>query len=436
MNFRGGKTLTYVIPAFVAGTILSGTVAMAATTYIKAQAAPNASLVINGETVAHLPHLVSNHTSFVGLWWLQQALKNIGASATWNGQTFNVTLPHESNGRTTPRSTNTPVLPSVSGISAKVFSQGTSTMFQPDDITMLHGNIYVAYQNGIGPKGQASNTGVTNSTIVEYDKHGNMIMKWSVTGKCDGLTADVAHDRVIATVNEDANSSMYIITPGNSTPQHLKYSVDPATTTDGPLATGGGTDSIAFDNGQMFISASNPSPDANGNFTHAALFGAKIKGTTVTLSPALMGNATATDAITGKTVKLNLSDPDSSEVVPSDFPKYAGDLVLDSQADGELIFIHNPGSTDQSVTRLSLGTQIDDSAFTTSGRGTLYVTDNAANKVYSLSVNVKPGTVFVACPSDSGVAGFVGELDLSSGTITPVVIGLQSPQGLLFVPNN
>lgn len=422
-----GKGLAFSIPAFVAGTILSGSVVMAGTNYIKAQEMHNASMTVNGKTVTQVPRFVNNKTTYAGLWWIQQGLQKAGVKATWDGNMFNVSLPKQTS---TSTSTTSSVLPSVSGIKASVFSQGTSTMSNPDDITMLNGNIYVTYQNGIGPKGQASSGGATNSNIVEYDKNGHVVAQWNVAGHCDGLTADTANNRIIATVNEDGNSSMYIVTPGNATPQHIKYSVDPATVKSGALATGGGTDSIAIDNGKMFISASNPSADANGNFTHSALFEASIQGNTATLSSALLGDAKATDAVSGKQVTLNLSDPDSSEVVPSNFPKYGGDVVLDSQGDAELMFIHNPGSSNQSVTRLSLGTQIDDSAFATSGQGTLYVTDNATNKVYSLSVNAKPGTVFVSCGS------YVGELDLSTGHVTPVIIGLKSSHGLLFVPNN
>jgi hypothetical protein len=43
--------------------------------------------------------------------------------------------------------------------------------------------------------------------------------------------------------------------------------------------------------------------------------------------------------------------------------------------------------------------------------------------------------VYTEAPSDSGVAAFVGTADLTTGTITPVIIGLGSPTGLAFIPN-
>ena len=45
----------------------------------------------------------------------------------------------------------------------------------------------------------------------------------------------------------------------------------------------------------------------------------------------------------GKSINLALTDPDSNEVVPWVAPKYAGDFMLDSQGDQELIFDHFTG---------------------------------------------------------------------------------------------
>ncbi|WCK54240.1 hypothetical protein PP175_23610 [Aneurinibacillus sp. Ricciae_BoGa-3] len=317
----------------------------------------------------------------------------------------------------------------INGFKASLFAQGTPANSSADDITVLNSHIFVVYQNGVGSKGEASKSGATQSTIVEYDNSGKKINSWNVTGKVDGMTADASNDRVLATVNEDANSSMYIIRPHaaqNQQVQHITYSA--------PLAHGGGTDSIAIQNGAIYVSASAPAADASGNYTKAALYQVTITGSTASLDPVLMGNAAATDVTTGKPVTLNLSDPDSSTVVPTTDTQYGGDVMLDSQGDSELVFIKNPGKSDQAQTRLSLGTQVDDVAWATSSRGNLYVTDGSDNKVYTITGNFTPGTVFVACPSDSGVAGFIGTLDLSTGTIHPFALGIKSPKGLHFVP--
>ncbi|MDB4895169.1 MAG: putative cell wall binding protein [Firmicutes bacterium] len=334
------------------------------------------------------------------------------------------------------RQDGTPVS-TVHGFHTRVFAQGTAVRNNPDDITLLAGNTFVSYQNGIGTKGEANKSGGTVSTVVEYDGAGAIVNQWDLAGKCDGLTADPANNRILATVNEDGNSSMFIINPtavAGQQVQQIAFNVDPGKlpTTD-PLAWGGGTDSIAIQNGNIYLNASAPAADANGNFTHAALVQANIQGNTATLKPIMMGNATATDVASGNPVTLNVSDADSSTVVPSASAQYAGDLMVDDQGDSQLIFVHHAGAADQTQTRLSIGTQVNDVVWATSTQGTLYVTDTSANKVYAITGNFTPGTVFVACPNDSGVGSFVGILDLKTGNITPVAIGLKAPKGLLFV---
>jgi hypothetical protein len=58
------------------------------------------------------------------------------------------------------------------------------------------------------------------------------------------------------------------------------------------------------------------------------------------------GNASATDIPTGNTVTLNLTDPDSMTI------DLRGNIVLDSQADTELVFIRHPLTDEQTVGRL------------------------------------------------------------------------------------
>jgi hypothetical protein len=131
---------------------------------------------------------------------------------------------------------------------------GAEAITQPDDITHLGGDIFVGFQNGVGPQGQPSSTQNTDSTIVEFSRFGREVAQWDVTGKCDGLTADPLIDGVIATVNEDANSSLYVIDPGSATPVHYRYN--------GPLPSYGGTDAISIYRGMILISASAPGTTA------------------------------------------------------------------------------------------------------------------------------------------------------------------------------
>ncbi len=97
-------------------------------------------------------------------------------------------------------------------------SAGSSTwkkehLTSPDDITVIGHHLFTAFQNGVGPQGQASPDGNTDSTVVEFTAGGRVIRQWELHGKCDGMTADTQFGILIATVNEDAHSSIYTIIP-------------------------------------------------------------------------------------------------------------------------------------------------------------------------------------------------------------------------------
>lgn len=314
----------------------------------------------------------------------------------------------------------------------RVFATG-GTLTNPDDITRMGDVIYVAYQNGTQTTG-----GGGDSTVVAYLPDGTQAGSWSLAGHCDGLTAD--RDLVIATVNEDANSSLYTIRP-NARPdrqlRHYTYSPDPAT------LSGGGTDAISIVDGKILISASNPSPTTSGGSTFAgpAVYAAKIppRGSIATMTPVFYDNSPATDAVTGQQADMNLSDPDSNATVPEQSPRFGGDFMLDSQADSELVFDRHPGRPSQSLTVLHLTSaagapQVDDTRWSTSRFGTLYVVDAGANQVDAITGPFGWGTVLTAIPSDSSaMAGQVGTVDLFSGTVSPFATGLGSPKGMLFV---
>lgn len=114
--------------------------------------------------------------------------------------------------------------------------QHRESLTQPDDITMTGGHLFTGFQNGVGPQGQASTDGNRDSTIVEFAPNGMVIDQWDIRGKCDGLTADPYTGQVIATVNEDANSSLYRVDPWSGQVTHYSYSK--------PLPHHGGTDAI------------------------------------------------------------------------------------------------------------------------------------------------------------------------------------------------
>ena len=309
------------------------------------------------------------------------------------------------------------------GFSATVFAASDNTAVTgPDDIAKLGDTLFVGYQNGVGSQGEPAPSGQTRSTVVAYDKCGKKIASWNLTGKVDGLGADPTRHRVIATVNEDGNSSLYTITlDGSQDAQVQHYQYQP-----NPLPHGGGTDSVVVRHGTVYITASNPAADANGTtYSRPALYRATLADGHVTLTPVLLDNSVATDAVTGKQVTLNLSDPDSSEIVPHSVPRFGGDLLLDSQGDSELIFVAHPGRPEQKLTVLPVADQLDDTAFASSTEGTLYAVDNKGNRVIAIHGPFRRGEAFTS-------GSTLDTLNLGTGAVTTFATGVAS-KGLLFV---
>jgi hypothetical protein len=309
----------------------------------------------------------------------------------------------------------TPGIAALPGYHVSVFARGTATSYKPDSIEYDGAHIWVGYQNGSDPTGANHRS----STIVEYTMSGSVVKTYAVLDHCDGLRVDPATGMVWATSNEDANPILTIINPATGAAQvyHL-----------GKTPHGGGYDDLAFLHGVAYISASNPNTNAAGINTAPALGKVSINGAGVTIAPVVMGNAPAKDMTTGKMTSLNMIDPDSLSLDPQ------GDIVQDNQGGSQLIFVHHAGTLRQTVSVLPLADQVDDTVWATAAQGRLLVVDSTHNVIYTVTTRFKPGAVYTEAPSDSSIPGVVGTLDLSSGTITPVMIGLGNPTGLAFIP--
>ena len=296
------------------------------------------------------------------------------------------------------------------------------------------------------PAGAGQHRREPDSTIVEFAPNGTVIHQWDVRGKCDGLTADPYNGQVIATVNEDANSSLYSIHPWDGQVRHYWYSQ--------PLPHHGGTDAISFYNGQMLISASAPgtSGAAAPNAAYPAVYSVTLnQAKHVAYFRTLFYDESSATAANGphagKTVKLALTDPDSSEVVPWFAPMFGGDFMLTSQGDLEQIYVHGAGSRYQHLSVLTLPVSVDDTAWSTSWHGAFYATDNGADTVDVITGSFWPGTAVVAvtpcnansapatCPAPGFPANYLGQLNMYNGQITPLKLHGASlhPQGLIFV---
>ncbi len=323
--------------------------------------------------------------------------------------------------------------------STQVFASGNATLSAPDDITAMRRAIFVAWQNGVGPMGEPAKNGNTQSTVVEYTSAGRPVASWNLTGRVDGMTADSARDRIIATVNEDGDTSLYTIqldARGASQVIHYTYSPNPP-------PHGGGTDAPHIYRGQLFISASNPSDP-----TQPAVYRAMLAGTTATLSPVFFDDSTATVANMnspqyGQPTMLALTDPDSNTVVPGSSPRFRHDFMLDSQGDQQQIYAQNAGTANQKLFVLNLSQSVDDTAWATAARGTLYITDAKANDVVAVRGRFVPGTAFSAvtpgnannAPANPG-PNYLATLDLNTGNLTPVPGVTAQAKGLVFVGGN
>jgi len=298
------------------------------------------------------------------------------------------------------------------------FATAPEGLSAPDSIAVVGKHVFVGYGNGHAPDGSDG----LNSQIVEFAMDGSVEHIFTVPGHSDGLKLDPVTRHLWALQNEDANPNLVIIDPKNRHQSAaFPFSAEPH---------GGGYDDIVFRGCKVYISASNPSNNPN---SAPAIVTAHLEGGIVQVAPLLMGNAKAIDIPTGATVTLNLQDPDSMTLDPQ------GNIVLDSQADQELIFVTHPGQRDQQALRLPLSFQsagtstpveTDDTAFVTSSGGFILFADKGLNTVFKLSrAGFVPGSAYTA--ADGGP--FVGTLDITSGVVSPVVTGLKNPGGMAFV---
>jgi hypothetical protein len=299
-----------------------------------------------------------------------------------------------------------------------VFASAPNGLSAPDSIAVLRDHVFVGYGDGNAPDGSDGKS----TQIVEYSMKGAVVEHiYTVKGHNDGLKIDPSTHLLWALQNEDSNPNLVIINP--RTQEQNLYNF-------GPTLHGGGYDDLVFRDCKVFLSASNPANNPNKG---PAIVRATLDGSFVDVKPVLAGTAEAIDVPTDSTVKLNLQDPDSMTLDPQ------GNIVLDSQADQELIFVSNPESSIQRVLHLPLSFQsvsglmpveVDDTAFVTSTEGFILFADKGLNKVFALKKNAfVPGTAYTA--ADGGP--FVGTIDLTTGVITPIVKGLNGPGGLVFV---
>jgi hypothetical protein len=286
---------------------------------------------------------------------------------------------------------------------------------QPDSIYMGDGSVWVAYQNG------ADSTGLSgSSTVARYSPTGALQNTWSIAGNVDGLRVD-PNGTVWALQNNDGNSTLTTINPiTNAT---TPYTYDSSYSN----VANRGFDDVVFTMGNTFLSETNP---ASGTDPTVLRLTSGLKQPLSVLG-ILTSTFSGTNLAGGGMMSDTINDSDSLILRPN------GDLVLTGEADGQLVFIHNPGSSSQSQSFLNLLTiggmpinmKVDDSAFNgTATAGYFLLADTGANQVYKIFVTgLSPNMTFV------DVGNEFGWVDPTTGIVTPIFTG-NSPHGLAFVP--
>jgi hypothetical protein len=300
-----------------------------------------------------------------------------------------------------------------------VFAKSAPGYSQPDSIALGRDSVFIGFQNHVAKDGWDGKF----STIIQYSLTGAVKRMFSVPGHNDGLRV-VGEDDLWALQNEDANPNLVIIDLKSG---RQKMFLPPA-------PHGGGYDDLRVFQDQIFMTASNPNLDNNGVNHFPALVRVRLAGSGLILDPVLMGDATAIDIPTGASVTLNLTDPDSLGV------DQRGNLIVNSQADSELVFVRHPLKADQTVGRVSITTAagpttVDDTAFAPEGRSFMLFSDVNGNTVYRLDApqfGFEPGTAY----STSDTAGIVGVLNLDNGVLTPIATGFGSTRGMAFVSDD
>ncbi|MDH6138031.1 hypothetical protein P3T35_000008 [Kitasatospora sp. GP30] len=352
--------------------------------------------------------------------------------------------------------TTNPSAAPVPSVQLKPFASAPAGAKGLDDITLLGDLLFATYQNDAGPDGSPAGS---RSTVVAFDrKTGAVKQTYTIPGKVDGLTADTKHHRVLASANEDLNSSLYVITPdrdhdGHGTITHYTYSPSPAETgTDG---TNGGTDAISIgSNGTVYVAHSNPDTSLPGADNTAAVYTLKLSGSTARLTPLFGVNDTVPviNPAAGQptSAPLGLTDPDSNRFLRG---KDGGTLVQDAQADSKLVFVTDLDAKKPTVKQLNLTNavtpsqgaatpQLDD-VERVDGPGTLFVADGGTGTIYRADTgDVPAGTLFASQPApkagDLPNDPALAVVNTRTGVVTHVSAGvtLVNPKGLLFVPGD
>ena len=301
--------------------------------------------------------------------------------------------------------------------STSIFVTAPDGAKSPDSITAGNSSIWVEYGDGAKSDGSAG-----SSTIVQYDLLGNAQNTYTLPGLADGLKADPATGDIWALQNQDGNSTITLIDPATkqvSAP--LSYAAPYLYGADSTR----GYDDIAFIGQKVFLSYTNPA-NPGDPVVQQLTNGTAPFGSLQTTDVLRFGD-TGTNLITGETNQpLPVADPDSLKSMAD------GSLILTGEADKAFTIISNPGTTQQSASFVTLpagSSSPDDVIMPTAASGTFYVSNQNDNNILAVKVDgLNTGDLYAS------VGSAVNQIDPTTGTVTPIITGLNAAHGLLFMP--
>jgi hypothetical protein len=241
----------------------------------------------------------------------------------------------------------------------------------PDSITLDNGFVWVAYTDGADSTGKFG-----HSTIVEYDQSGSVMQDYKIAGYVDGLKLNPVTGDIWALQNQDGNSKLAIIDPVTHKVAEFTYQHS---------SSSRGYDDVAFENGKVYLSYTNP-PGTSGDaviveLTNGNSPSGPLKTKTV-LTNGIMGFNTETQTMQS----VPLTDPGSLKVAPN------GDLLLTNGDGGVIVDVQDPGGPNQAVAFTQVqgvtpgSAGLDDLIKPSSGAGTFYLADTKDNRVLAFHV--------------------------------------------------
>jgi len=325
-------------------------------------------------------------------------------------------------------------------VSSSVFASGGPVGgTQPDSITDANGSIFVEYGNTAVSTGGPD---AGNSTIVQYSPSGAVQHVYTIPGLVDGLKFNPVTGMIWALQNNDANATLSLINPTThavtgpmkyASPPYL-YQVPPT----GPGGLGRGYDDVAFLDGKVYLSYTNP-----------------VNPTDPVLQMLNQGNTPSGTLTTTNLLKANQTNPlfTSSTQNPPDIDSLKstpnGELVLTSEgdglgpqwatSDGRYTLISDPGPH-ESITNVRVtnaaGVNVngmDDVIFPGATAGTLYVAGTQSNQIFVVHLTgLNPNDPIISL----GSFNEVGVVNPITGVVEKPLLSVASPHGMDFIPSS